>query len=184
MAPSDPSSRVQLRSPATRAPLTEVVLSGAEDVDRAVRSAAASFEKGTWARTMDARGRSKVLLEMARLLEQRLPGLAAMESLQTGRAFREMNAQLARLPEWLEYFAGLVRTHEGQCPPFPGPYLNYVQRVPLGVCGLITPWNHPLLIALKKVAPALAAGNSVVLKPPELAPVAVLELGRIAREVS
>lgn len=121
---------------------------------------------------------------MARLLEQRLPELAAMESLQTGRALREMRAQLGRLPEWLEYFAALARAHEGRCPPFPGPYLNYVQRIPLGVCGLITPWNHPLLIALKKVAPALAAGNSVVLKPPELAPVAVLELGRIARDVS
>ena len=120
---------------------------------------------------------------MACLLEQQLPALATMEALQTGRALREMRAQLTRLPEWLEYFAAIARTHEGSCPPFPGPYHNYVLRVPLGVCGLITPWNHPLLIALKKVAPALAAGNSVVLKPPELAPVAVLELGRIAQEV-
>jgi acyl-CoA reductase-like NAD-dependent aldehyde dehydrogenase len=121
---------------------------------------------------------------MADLLERRLPTLATIESLQTGRALREMRAQLVRLPEWLEYCAAAIRTLEGTLPPFPGPYLNYVSRVPLGVCGLLTPWNHPLLIALKKVAPALATGNSVVLKPPELAPVAVLELGRIAREVS
>lgn len=216
---SSSSSRLLLRNPATREPLTEVSLAGPSDVDRAVRSAAASFEDGTWARAMDARARSKVrhasrhsvvvvgagpifvvisraplfhtththahkvLLEMARLLERRLPTLAAMEALQTGRALREMRAQLGRLPEWLEYFSAVGRTHEGVCPPFPGPYHNYVKRVPLGVCAQITPWNHPLLIALKKLAPALAAGNSVVVKPPEMAPVAVLELGRIAQEV-
>lgn len=66
--------------------------------------------------------------------------------------------QLARLPEWFEYFAALIRTHEGTCPPFLGPYVNYVKRVPLGACGLLTPWNHPMLIAIKKIAPALAAG--------------------------
>lgn len=85
--------------------------------------------------------------------------------------------------DWFEYFGALVRTEEGSVPPFFGPYLNYVRRYPLGVVGHITPFNHPLLIAIKKLAPALAAGNSVVLKPSELAPITVLELGRIAQEV-
>lgn len=85
--------------------------------------------------------------------------------------------------DWFEYFGALVRTEEGSVPPFFGPYLNYVRRYPLGVVGQITPFNHPLLIAIKKLAPALAAGNSVVLKPSELAPITVLELGRIAQEV-
>jgi phenylacetaldehyde dehydrogenase len=89
--------------------------------------------------------------------------------------------QLARLPEWFEYFGALIRTHEGTCPPFLGNYVNYVQRVPLGVCGLITPWNHPMLIAVKKIAPAIATGNSIVVKPSELAPVSVLELGRVCQ---
>lgn len=83
------------------------------------------------------------------------------------------------MPEWFEYFAALIRTHEGTCPPFSGSYINYVKRVPLGVCGLLTPWNHPMLIAVKKIAPALAAGNSIVLKPSELAPVSVIELGAL-----
>ena len=61
---------------------------------------------------------------------------------------REMRAQLGRLPEWFEYFAALVRTQEGTVPPFKGPYINYVRRVPLGVVGQITPWNHPLVRAL------------------------------------
>lgn len=90
-----------------------------------------------------------------------------------------MKAQLARLPEWFEYFGALIRTHEGTVPPFLGSYVNYVQRVPLGVCGLITPWNHPMLIAVKKIAPAIATGNCVVVKPSELAPVSVIELGAV-----
>uniref|UniRef100_A0A7S1TQ26 Aldehyde dehydrogenase domain-containing protein n=1 Tax=Phaeomonas parva TaxID=124430 RepID=A0A7S1TQ26_9STRA len=93
-----------------------------------------------------------------------------------------MRAQLGRLPEWFEYYGAIVRTHEGRTTPFLGPYLNYVQDMPLGAVAQITPWNHPLLIAVKKLAPALAAGNSVVLKPSELAPVAVLELARIFKE--
>ena len=89
---------------------------------------------------------------------------------------------MARLPEWFEYFAALIRTHEGTVPPFFGPYLNYVKRVPLGVVGLITPWNHPMLIAIKKIAPALATGNSVIVKPSELAPVSVIELAKLCTE--
>ncbi len=93
-----------------------------------------------------------------------------------------MNAQLGRLPEWLEYFAAVIRTHEGTCPPFKGPYVNYVKRVPLGVCAQITPWNHPMLIAIKKIAPALAAGNSIVVKPSEFAPITVLEFAELMSE--
>ena len=83
-------------------------------------------------------------------------------------AFKEtiINLQLGRLPEWFEYFAAVIRTHEGTVPPFLGPYVNYVRRVPLGVCGLLTPWNHPMLIAIKKIAPAIATGNSVVVLVP------------------
>lgn len=93
-----------------------------------------------------------------------------------------LQAQLGRLPEWFEYFSALIRTHEGTLPPFFGPYVNYVKRVPLGVCGLITPWNHPMLIAIKKIAPALATGNCVVVKPSELAPVTVVELAKLCTE--
>jgi acyl-CoA reductase-like NAD-dependent aldehyde dehydrogenase len=93
-----------------------------------------------------------------------------------------MKAQLGRLPEWFDYFAAVIRTQEGTCPPFLGSYVNYVKRVPLGVCGLITPWNHPMLIAVKKIAPALATGNSVVVKPSELAPVSVLHLAKLCSD--
>eukprot|EP00614_Pseudopedinella_elastica_P017505 CAMPEP_0172647012 /NCGR_PEP_ID=MMETSP1068-20121228/240535_1 /TAXON_ID=35684 /ORGANISM="Pseudopedinella elastica, Strain CCMP716" /LENGTH=596 /DNA_ID=CAMNT_0013461285 /DNA_START=16 /DNA_END=1808 /DNA_ORIENTATION=- len=109
-----------------------------------------------------------------------LPALAEIESLSTGRCLREYKAQLARVPDWLVYHGQLASTFEGRAPPFSDEdHACVVTRVPLGVCALVTPWNHPLLIAVKKAAPALASGNTVVVKPPELAPVAVLELGKI-----
>jgi len=111
-----------------------------------------------------------------------VPEFALIESTQTGRTLREMKAQLGRLPEWLEYFASLLRTQGGLVAPTQGPLLNYVKRIPLGVVAQITPFNHPLLIAVKKVAPALAAGNSVIVKPSELAPISVLEFAQMASE--
>src|SRR5690606_3636854 len=76
----------------------------------------------------------------------------------------------------------IVRIAEGSVPPFKGPYVNIVERVPLGVVGQITPWNHPMLIAIKKIAPALAAGNCVVIKPSEYAPATVLEFAKLCSD--
>jgi acyl-CoA reductase-like NAD-dependent aldehyde dehydrogenase len=94
--------------------------------------------------------------------------MAQIDTLQTGRPIREMNAQMARLPDWLSYYAALLRTNQGFVAPTQGKLLNYIQRVPLGVVAQITPFNHPLFIAIKKIAPALAAGNSVIVKPSEV----------------
>lgn len=117
-----------------------------------------------------------------RILRERLDEFVRVEVDQTGRARREMSAQLSRLPEWYEYFGALARTHEDTVPPFGGTYLNYTRRVPLGVVGHVTPWNHPLLILTKKVAPALAGGNTIVAKPSELAPLTSLMLGDVLKE--
>ncbi|KAF4625387.1 hypothetical protein G7Y89_g12780 [Cudoniella acicularis] len=102
-----------------------------------------------------------------------------LEVQQTGRPVREMKAQLARIPEWLEYFASLARVQEGSVTPFKGPVINTLTRLPIGVVAQITPWNHPLLIATKKIGAALAAGNTVIVKPSELAPLSVLKLGEL-----
>ncbi|GMI41657.1 hypothetical protein TeGR_g1722 [Tetraparma gracilis] len=170
-----------VEDPARRTHLASILDSDAATVDKAVESARASFASGVWSR-MDVRDRAEILHESARALRKQVPTYAANESIQTGRAIREMNAQLGRLPEWLEYFAAVIRTHEGHCPPFKGSYVNYVKRVPLGVCAQITPWNHPMLIAIKKIAPALAAGNSIVVKPSELAPITVMEFAKLMSE--
>ena len=171
----------QVYNPATNDVLCEVATGDDIILKRAVENAHEVYQSGVWSRS-DVRHRANILTKIAIKLRQSIPSLLNLEVSQTGRAVREMKAQLGRLPEWFDYFAALIRTHEGTVPPFLGSYINYVNRVPLGVCGLITPWNHPMLIAIKKIAPAIATGNSIVVKPSELAPVSVLELGGIFTE--
>ncbi|KAH9170362.1 aldehyde dehydrogenase [Lactarius sanguifluus] len=166
-------------NPATGLHICTVDTASPEDVQHAVADAHAAFESGVWSRA-PAVHRSKILTRLARALEERVPAFAELETLQTGRTIREMRAQLSRLPEWFEYYAALLRTHQSFVAPTQGKLLNYVQRVPLGVVAQITPFNHPLLIAIKKIAPALAAGNSVIVKPSELAPISVLEFAKMA----
>ncbi|HEY0249232.1 MAG TPA: aldehyde dehydrogenase family protein [Gryllotalpicola sp.] len=169
-APASDGGTFIVSSPVTGEPLYTVAHGTAEDVDRAVRAARAAFDDGRW-RGMPARERARILNRAAALLAERIDEYARLETLQIGRPLREMRAQLRRLPEWLEYFGAVAQTAEGTAPDFGAGHLNVVRRVPLGVAGLITPWNHPLLITMKKVAAALAAGNSLVIKPSELGPV-------------
>ncbi|EJF62414.1 aldehyde dehydrogenase [Dichomitus squalens LYAD-421 SS1] len=170
---------IVVKNPANGEHVATVVSASQEDVETAVYNAHAVFKGGEWSRAPPLL-RAAVLSNLARHLEERVPDLAKMETAQTGRAIREMNAQLGRLPDWLDYYAALLRTQGSFVAPTHGPLLNYVRRVPLGVVAQITPFNHPLLIAIKKIAPALAAGNSVVVKPSELAPITVLEFAEMA----
>lgn len=170
-----------ISSPATTNFLTNCVACSTQEVSIAADAAQQAYLSGTWSKK-DVRLRCQLLYKIADALRQNIPRLIDYEVAQTGRPIREMRAQLGRLPEWFEYFGSLIRTHEGSCPPFFGPYVNYVTRVPLGVVSQLTPWNHPLLIAVKKIAPALACGNSILLKPSELAPISVIELAKIIHE--
>ncbi|KAJ7180375.1 aldehyde dehydrogenase [Mycena crocata] len=174
-----PRERIAVSNPANGEQLCEVEMASEADVRQTVSGAHSIFQDGTWSRA-PALERSKVLSRLARALEQRIPELAEIETLQTGRSIREMKAQLTRLPEWIDYYAALLRTTQAFVAPTQGKLINYVHRVPLGVVAQITPFNHPLLIAVKKIAPALAAGNSVIVKPSELAPISVLEFARMA----
>lgn len=168
-----------VENPAHRTVITEVPAGSAADVDRAVAVAKeAQREWGSW----PARKRAQVLERFAHLLEERMEDFVLKEVEQIGRSIREMRAQLSRLPEWYEYYAAVARTHEGGLHPFGGSYINYTQRRPLGVVGLVTPWNHPMLILTKKLAPALAAGNAVVVKPSEVAPITPLMMGDLFAE--
>jgi acyl-CoA reductase-like NAD-dependent aldehyde dehydrogenase len=164
-------------NPATLEPLAELEDAGADAVDRAVRAAREAFP--AWS-TMHGRERGRILNRIADLLEEEAPLLAEIESADNGRPIRETSAQQGIVPAFFRYFAGWSDKIEGSTIPVAGDYLNYTERVPVGVCGAITPWNHPLLIATKKMAPALACGNTVVVKPSELAPLSVLEFARIA----
>lgn len=151
----------------------------AADIAAALDAAERAFD--AWS-SLSGAERGDIMHRAAEILRQRLPELVTIEIDQIGRARREMTAQLARLPEWFSYFGAVARTHEDTVPPFAGNYLNYTRRVPLGVVGHVTPWNHPLLILTKKVAPSLAAGNTMVVKPSELAPITPLLLGEILKE--
>jgi acyl-CoA reductase-like NAD-dependent aldehyde dehydrogenase len=173
--------RITVINPATESPIATIDATPRETVDRIVAEAHAAFQAGIWAHA-DASTRSAVLTKAAGLLRARIADFVALETVQTGRPIREMRTQLARVPEWLEYFAGVARTHEGRVPPFKGPVVNTLTRQPLGVVAQITPYNHPLLIAVKKLAPALAAGNAVVVKASERAPLSVLRLGALFQE--
>ena len=168
-------------NPSTGDILARVAEADEEDVSRAVAAARSAFEDGPWSR-MSGAERGKILLRIAELLERDADLIARLESQDNGRPIRETSAQSTIVSRWYRYFAGWADKIEGETIPVQGPYLNYTVRVPLGVVGQITPWNHPLLIATKKIAPALATGNTIVLKPSELAPLSVLEFGRICQE--
>ncbi|KAL3470976.1 putative aldehyde dehydrogenase family protein [Aspergillus californicus] len=170
---------ITVLNPATEEPLATINATPQETVNEIITTSWKTFE--TWRET-DATTRFNILAKAATLLRTRIYDSIPLETAQTGRPIREMRAQLARVPEWLEYFASLARTHEGRVTPFKGAVINTLTRVPLGVVVLITPYNHPLLIAMKKIGAALAAGNVVVVKPSELAPLSVLRLGELFQE--
>jgi acyl-CoA reductase-like NAD-dependent aldehyde dehydrogenase len=172
---------LDILNPATGAVLTTTPAGGPEDVDRAVRAAGRAFEEGPW-RRLEPSQRAKVLHRFADRIEERLDDLFRLETLNNGRPVRETRAQVGRLPEWFRYNAALLLADRTEVIPMPGPYLSYLLRHPIGVCGLLTPFNHPLMILAKSLAPAIAAGNTVVVKPSELTPLTTLELAGIAAE--
>jgi acyl-CoA reductase-like NAD-dependent aldehyde dehydrogenase len=169
-------------NPATAEPLTQVASAAADDVDRAVKAARAAFEADSWQK-LDSRKRGKLLYAIADQLEARADELARLETLDNGKPVRE--ARMIDIKESIDcfrYYAGWADKIAGDVIPVPGPYLNYTRREPVGVCGAIIPWNYPLQMAAWKVAPAIACGNTVVLKPAEQTPLTALELARAAAE--
>ncbi|MFS8640333.1 MAG: aldehyde dehydrogenase family protein [Symbiobacteriaceae bacterium] len=169
--------------PATGDLLAEVWEAGAEDIDRAVQ-AARRAQEGSWGRMPPAE-RARLLWKLADLLEERAEEFAQLESLNTGKPVTETAvADVPLAVEHFRYFAGWTTKWTGQTLPvsFPGEYLAYTRREPVGVVGAIVPWNFPLLIASWKLAPALAAGNTVVLKPSELTPLTALRLAELVQE--
>ncbi|KAJ6441214.1 betaine aldehyde dehydrogenase [Purpureocillium lavendulum] len=171
----------QVNPPHVHRRFQALTLDNDSDVDEAINVAHRAFRSGVWAKA-PREARATVLDKAAALLIQQLPSLIPLEVRQTGRAIREMEAQVPSLVRWFRYYAAALRTEERPVLPTSGKLHNWLERVPLGVVVQITPFNHPLLIAVKKLAPALAAGNSVVLKPSELTPLTSLLLGPILKE--
>lgn len=166
--------------PATGEAFAELIGASHADVDHAVASARKAFE-GPWAKAMAAR-RTRVLFKVGELVRQRTDLLAELESRNTGKPISSAKGEMAHVAEVFEYFAGACARLSGHTPPTLGGHLAYTLREPLGVVAAIIPWNYPLVIAAWKLAPALAGGNAVVLKPAEQTPVTAMELARILVE--
>jgi aldehyde dehydrogenase (NAD+) len=150
-----------------------------EDVDRAVAAARAAFQSPSW-RRISASARGALLRNLADLIAKDAERLARIETADNGKLITEMRAQLRYIPQWYNYFGGLADKVEGRVIPIDKPgVFNFTREEPLGVVAAITPWNSPLMLAAWKLAPALAAGNTVVWKPSEFSSVSALEFGRL-----
>jgi len=155
---------------------------GEEDVDRAVRAAREAFDEGPWGE-MTGTERARLLRRLAELIAENADGIARVESTDNGKLLREMGGQMKALPEWYYYFAGAADKIHGETIPSDKPnFLLYTRREPIGVVGAIVPWNSPVLLLTWKLAPALAAGCTVVAKPAEQTPASVLEFARLFEE--
>jgi acyl-CoA reductase-like NAD-dependent aldehyde dehydrogenase len=169
-------------NPATGSAIADVASASRADVDRAVKAARTAFESGKWA-TMAASRRAKIIYKIAQLIAERTNDLALLEVRDNGKPLATAKGELGAIVDCFEFYAGAATKNYGDSLPAPMPgYFAYTVREPVGVVGAIIPWNFPLLLASWKVAPALAAGCTVVLKPAPSTPLTAIELGKIALE--
>ncbi|MEU3309878.1 aldehyde dehydrogenase [Nocardiopsis sp. NPDC006832] len=169
-------------NPATLEPLYQAARGGTADVEHAVASARRAFEDPRW-RDLSQTGRGRLLRRLGDLIAENAEELARMETLDNGKLLREMRGQLTALPEYFHYYAGLAdKVHGEVIPTSDRRVLNYTAREPLGVVGAITPWNSPLTLTSSKLAPALCAGNTVVVKPSEYTSASVVRLAELVVE--
>jgi aldehyde dehydrogenase (NAD+) len=170
-----------LFDPATNQPLARTAQGGREDARHAMESAEKAFASGWWAAD-DGGRRAKVLWRVAQRLEERAEEFARLETSNMGKTLKESRIDVGFVVRTFEYAAGLADKIQGETIPVPGPRLDFTLREPLGVTVHIAPWNYPLLLAMRSVAPALAAGNAAVLKPASLTPLTALAFARLAKE--
>jgi aldehyde dehydrogenase (NAD+) len=169
-------------NPSTGEEICQVAEADAEDVDKAVCTARTAFEQGPW-RKMRASERGRLLHRLADLIETHADGLARLESLDNGKPLSVAKAvDVAKTVACYRYFGGWADKIQGKTIPIDGDFLCYTRHEPIGVVGQIIPWNFPMLMMAWKLAPALATGNTVVLKPAEQTPLSALRIGQLIVE--
>ena len=167
-------------NPHDNTPIAEVAMAGREDIDRAVVAAQKAFP--AWSR-MAAADRGRILLKLAELIESNAEELARLESLDTGHPLRDSRAlDVPRTAACYRYFGGMADKFQGETIPVEAGFLNYTLREPVGVVGQVVPWNFPLMFTSWKMAPALAAGNTIVMKPAEITPLTSLKIAELMAE--
>lgn len=176
---ASPRKWIESYDPTRGTPWCEIPDSSAEEVDQAVRAAHSAYSSGSWP-SLTPTQRGKLLVRFSELLAEDAERLAAIETRDNGKLYAEMAGQLRYIPEWYRYYGGLADKIEGRVPPIDKPgMVAYTRREPLGVVAMITPWNSPLLLLSWKLAPALAAGNTAVIKPSEHASASTLHFVRL-----
>ena len=179
---SSSGETMEVLNPATEEIIAQTASADASDVDAAVAAARAALD-GPWA-ALSARERGRVIRRLADRLLERADEIARLETLHNGKPiFESRNIEIPAAAECFEYYAGWADKITGETIPVKGNHLTYTLREPVGVVAAIVPWNFPLLLAAWKVAPALACGNTVILKPASQTPLTALALGEIAVEV-
>ena len=180
--PSASGARFDSVNPATAGIIIDVARGGAEDIDRAVKVARAAFEDGRWSKQTPG-ARKEVLLKLASLIRENLEELALLDTLDMGKPISEtVNVDVPGSAHFFQWHAEAIDKLYDEVAPTGGRDVALIRRVPLGVVGAVVPWNFPLDMATWKLAPALAAGNSVVLKPAEQSPLSALFLAELAAE--
>lgn len=178
--PSTDGRFLQVENPASRRPIAEVPRAGAADVDRAVRAAAKAFE--SW-KQVAPRERGRMLMRIAEAMDAQSEPIARLIATETGNALRTQSRPEAKgAADLFRYFGGLASELKGETVPLGEHVLSYTRREPIGVVGAIIPWNSPVVLGAMKIAMALAAGNTLVLKAAEDAPLAVLAMAAICAE--
>ncbi len=168
-------------NPATGETICQCAQADKADVDLAVKAARKALESGPWSR-MDAAERGRLLFKLADLIEKNAEELAALESLNSGKVITDARGDLQGTVNTLRYYAGWADKIEGRTVPVRGNFLSYTLRQPVGVVGQIIPWNFPLLMLAWKWGPALACGNTVVMKPAEQTPITAMRVAELVIE--
>lgn len=169
-------------NPSTGQVITQITSCGIEDVEIAVKAARKSFESGVWSR-MSPFDRKKILFKLAELIEKNSLNLAVMESIDSGKPISDtLNGDIPETVECFRFAAEAIDKLNDEVTPTDDGSVNIARREPIGVCAAIVPWNFPILMAAWKLAPILAAGNSVVVKPAKLTSLTLLKLGELSLE--
>jgi len=168
-------------NPAKGEKLATVAKATREDVDKAVAAARNAFENGKWRKWPVGR-RARVINKIAEIMRSRFKELVELEVLNSGKALSAAQAQVNQAIEDFEFYAGAIVGHRGTVNNVPNGFFNYTNKEPVGVCAQIIPWNYPMMMAAWKIAPAIAAGCSIVVKPASLTPITALILGEICHE--
>ncbi|MEH7094308.1 aldehyde dehydrogenase family protein [Neobacillus vireti] len=177
----------EVYNPATGELVAKVAKGTEKDVDIAVKAARAAFDKGGW-KTMNPKERAKVLYAISYKIAEHAQELAYLEAISSGGTVRRIgNSDILQMVDLFQTLANFTVEYSFSetlpVPPFPGPAHNFIWREPIGVCAAITPWNLPMVIATWKIAPALAMGNTIVIKPASYTPLSTLKLAEIISEV-